>query len=113
MAFASEDITSYYLMEAWRENKNIDFNFFVTHDIYISRDTSSDETIKRNLRERMKSARQFVSLGSFTPSEFDPEPWREGFCHRADPPDPVEAVGPHLAEIVDHDEDDVSVLCSS
>jgi hypothetical protein len=62
--FASEDIRSYRLMEAWRENENIDFNFYDAHDLYVSRDTSSRETIKRNLRERMKNAKQFVLLGS-------------------------------------------------
>ena len=51
VAFASEDIGSYRLMEAWRENKNIDFNFYDAHDLYVSRDTSRPETIKRNLRE--------------------------------------------------------------
>ena len=64
VAFASEDISSYRLMEAWRENKNIDFNFYDAHDLYISRDTSTPETIKRNLRDRMKNAKQIVLLGS-------------------------------------------------
>lgn len=64
VAFASEDISSYRLMEAWRENKNIDFNFYDAHDLYLARDTSSPETIKRNLRERMKNAKQIVLLGS-------------------------------------------------
>ncbi|GAA1056220.1 molecular chaperone Tir [Agromyces luteolus] len=64
VAFASEDIRSYRLMEAWRENKNIDFNFYDAHDLFISRDTSRPETIKRNLRERMKNAKQIVLLGS-------------------------------------------------
>lgn len=64
VAFASEDIKCYRLMEAWRENENIDFNFFDAHDLYISRDTSLDSTIKRNLRERMKNAKQIVLLGS-------------------------------------------------
>ncbi|MBP3043007.1 TIR domain-containing protein [Arthrobacter jiangjiafuii] len=64
VAFASEDISSYRLMEAWRENKNIDFNFYDAHDLYVSRDTSRPETIKRNLRERMKNAKQLVLLGS-------------------------------------------------
>lgn len=64
VAFASEDISSYRLMEAWRENKNIDFDFFDAHDLYISRDTSQPETIKRNLRERLKNAKQIVLLGS-------------------------------------------------
>jgi hypothetical protein len=64
VAFASEDIKCYRLMEAWRENENIDFSFFDAHDLYVSRDTSLDATIKRNLRERMKNAKQVVLLGS-------------------------------------------------
>jgi hypothetical protein len=64
VAFASEDIRSYRLMEAWRDNKHIDFNFLDAHDLYISQDASKPETIKANLRERMKNAKQFVLLGS-------------------------------------------------
>ncbi|GAA2051697.1 TIR domain-containing protein [Leifsonia soli] len=64
VAFASENIKSYRLMEAWRENKHIDFNFYDAHDLNVSRDTSQPETIKRNLRERMKNAKQVVLLGS-------------------------------------------------
>ncbi|MCB8913355.1 TIR domain-containing protein [Rhodococcus rhodochrous] len=64
VAFASEDIHCYRLMEAWRDNKKIDFNFFDAHDLFISRDTSKPETIKSNLRQRMKNAKQVVLLGS-------------------------------------------------
>lgn len=64
VAFASEDIQSYRLMEAWRDNKNIDFNFYDAHDLHVSRDSSQAETIKRNLRERLKNAKQVVLLGS-------------------------------------------------
>lgn len=64
VAFASEDIRSYRLMEAWRENQHIDFDFFDAHDLYVARDTSKPETIKRNLRERLKNAKQVVLLGS-------------------------------------------------
>jgi hypothetical protein len=64
VAFASEDIRSYRLMEAWRDNDNIEFDFSDAHDLYIARDTSKPETIKRNLRERMKNAKQVVLLGS-------------------------------------------------
>lgn len=64
VAFASEDINHYRLMEAWRENKHIDFDFIDAHDLFISRDTSKPETIKANLRDRMKNAKQFVLLGS-------------------------------------------------
>lgn len=64
VAFASEDISSYRMMEAWKANENIDFDFFDAHDLFISRDTSKPETIKRNLRERLKNAKQVVLLGS-------------------------------------------------
>lgn len=64
VAFASEDIGKYRLMQAWKANQNIDFDFFNAHDFYISRDTSQPETIKRNLRERLKNAKQVVLLGS-------------------------------------------------
>ncbi len=64
VAFASENIGSYRLMEAWRENQHIDFDFFDAHDLFVSRDTSKPETIKANLRQRMANAKQFVLLGS-------------------------------------------------
>lgn len=66
VAFASEDISSYRLMEAWRENKNIDFDFYDAHDLYVARDSSTAETIKGRLRERIKNAKQIVLLGSAT-----------------------------------------------
>ncbi|MGW0134107.1 TIR domain-containing protein [Streptomyces sp. NPDC003299] len=64
VAFASENIRLYRLMEAWRENDNIDFNFYDAHDLYISRDTSLPTTIKRNLRQRMSNAKQIVLIGT-------------------------------------------------
>jgi len=64
VAFASEDIHYYRLMEAWRENAKIDFDFYDAHDLYISRDTSRPETIKTNLRRRMENAKQIVLIGS-------------------------------------------------
>lgn len=64
VAFASEDIGKYRLMEAWKASEHIDFDFFDAHDLFISRDTSKPETIKRNLRERLKNAKQVVLLGS-------------------------------------------------
>jgi len=66
VAFASEDIKYYRLMEAWRDNANIDFSFFDAHDLYKARDTSKPETIKGRLTERMGNAKQFVLLGSHT-----------------------------------------------
>lgn len=64
VAFASEDIHLYRLMEAWRDNKNIDFNFFDAHDLNTARDSSLDDTIRRRLRERLANAKQVVLIGS-------------------------------------------------
>lgn len=64
VAFASEDIHLYRLMEAWRDNDKVGFDFYDAHDLFISRDTSKPETIKRNLRERMKNAKQVVIIGT-------------------------------------------------
>ncbi|MEU6354866.1 TIR domain-containing protein [Streptomyces sp. NPDC047072] len=64
VAFASENIRLYRLMEAWRENSNIDFDFYDAHDLYVSRDTSLPTTIKRNLRQRMSNAKQIVLIGT-------------------------------------------------
>ncbi|POA76861.1 TIR domain-containing protein [Pseudomonas sp. DP16D-R1] len=64
VAFASEDIGKYRMMEAWKASEHIEFDFFDAHDLFIARDTSKPETIKRNLRERMKNAKQVVLLGS-------------------------------------------------
>lgn len=67
VAFASEDISSYRLMEAWRDNQHIDFSFFDAHDLYQARDSSSRDQIKRRLRERISNtAKQVVLLGSAT-----------------------------------------------
>lgn len=64
IAFASEDINCYRLMTAWKEHEHIDFNFYNAHDLFIARDSSTPETIKRNLRERLKNAKQIILLGS-------------------------------------------------
>ena len=66
VAFASEDIRSYYLMEAWRDNANIDFDFHDAHDLNIALDTSQPDTIRRRLRERLNSTKQVIVLISDT-----------------------------------------------
>ena len=62
VAFASEDIKSYYLMKAWRDNENIDFNFIDAHDLNTALDTSQPDTIRRRLRERLANTKQVVVL---------------------------------------------------
>lgn len=64
VAFASEDIHNYRLMEAWRDNDKIDFNFYDAHDLVTALDTSQPETIRRRLRERLNNTKQVIFLGS-------------------------------------------------
>ena len=56
------DIHYYYMMQAWKRNDHTGFNFHDAHEIRRSRDTSSEDTIKRNLRERLKNSKMFVCL---------------------------------------------------
>lgn len=61
VGFSSSDIHYYRLMQAWKENENIDFNFT---DCQLTSDLNSDnETyIKRKCRERLKMAGKYVLL---------------------------------------------------
>jgi hypothetical protein len=56
------DIRYYNLMKAWKQNDNTNFNFYDAHDLNTALDTSSEETIKRRLRERMENSKVFVLL---------------------------------------------------
>jgi len=62
ISFASEDLSQYYLMKAWRANQHIDFDFYDAHDLNTARDTSQPETIKIRLRERLSNAKQIILL---------------------------------------------------
>ena len=57
-----KDINYYRLMTAWKSNENLDFNFYNAHDLNSARDTSSVESIKAQLRERMANAKQMILL---------------------------------------------------
>lgn len=56
------DIHYYRLMQAWKQNNNIPFNFYDAHDLNTALDTSTEETIKRRLRERLRNTKVFVLL---------------------------------------------------
>lgn len=59
---ADNDIRIYRLMTAWNENERIAFNFHNAHEINNLRDGSSEETIKRKLRERLQNTKVLVVL---------------------------------------------------
>ena len=56
------DIHYYRLMQAWKQNDNTDFNFYNAHDINTARDTSTEESIKAQLAERIRNSKLFVLL---------------------------------------------------
>lgn len=57
-----EDIRFYRLMCAWKANDNFDFNFHDAHDLNSARDSSQEESIKRQLRERFANSKLFIIL---------------------------------------------------
>ena len=61
VGFSSTDIHNYRLMQAWKANKNIDFNF---SDCQLNGEINSEneEYIKRKCRERINMAGKYVML---------------------------------------------------
>jgi len=57
-----KDMWAYAYMKGWKENENIDFNFYDAHDIRPLTDRASEETVRQRLRERMASAKQAIVL---------------------------------------------------
>lgn len=57
-----EDMHYYRLMTAWKANDDSSFNFHNAHDLNTARDTSEEESIKRQLRERFANSKLFVVL---------------------------------------------------
>ncbi len=56
------DMKYYNLMKAWKQNDNTDFNFYDAHKLNSARDTSLEQSIKNQLRERLKNTKLFVVL---------------------------------------------------
>lgn len=59
----NSDIDYYNLMKAWSENKNIDFTMVNSHEkVSAVRDTSSRETLRRSLLERLSNSKNMVLI---------------------------------------------------
>ena len=56
------DLHYYFLMCAWKQNDGIAFNFYNAHDLNTARDTSQEQSIKRQLRLRMSISKVLVVL---------------------------------------------------
>lgn len=59
---ADTDMQRYNMMQAWKENEYIAFNFHNAHELNNLRPYSSEETIKRKLRERMLNSKVAIVL---------------------------------------------------
>ena len=56
------DMSYYRLMQAWKQNDGIAFNFYNAHDLNTARDSSQEASIKAQLSERMRNTSVFVLL---------------------------------------------------
>ena len=63
VSFDGDNDMSYYrLMQAWHQNDNTAFSFYNAHDLNTARDSSQEESIKRQLIERLLNSKIFVLL---------------------------------------------------
>lgn len=58
---ADNDLHYYYLMKAWKQNDNTNFDFRDAHDLNTILD-KSEESIKAGLQERFRHTKVFVLL---------------------------------------------------
>ena len=56
------DMHYYRLMTAWHANDRFSFEFQNAHDLNTARDSSQEESIKRQLRERFANSKEFIVL---------------------------------------------------
>ena len=59
---ADNDMHYYRLMQAWKQNDRSNFKFYDAHDLNTARDTSTEESVKDRLMERMRNSKVFVLL---------------------------------------------------
>ena len=57
-----EDIHYYRLMTAWKAHDGFSLNLHNAHDLNTARDSSQEESIKRQLRERFAISKLLVVL---------------------------------------------------
>ncbi|WP_313457350.1 TIR domain-containing protein [Achromobacter sp.] len=63
IAFDGDNDMHYYrLMTAWKANDGFSLNFHNAHDLNTARDSSQEESIKRQLRERFAHSKLLVVL---------------------------------------------------
>jgi MTH538 TIR-like domain (DUF1863) len=59
----ASDIKYYRILKAWHEHDNIDFKFINSHEKVASvRDSSTKETLRRSLKERLNNSRNMILI---------------------------------------------------
>jgi hypothetical protein len=56
------DIHYFYLMKAWTNNENFNFEIKDAHDLNYAKDTSQEESIKNQLRIRLQNSKAIILL---------------------------------------------------
>lgn len=63
VAFDGDNDMHYYnLMKAWKQNDNTNFTFYDAHELNNAKDSSQEESIKKQLSIRMANSKVFVLL---------------------------------------------------
>ncbi|USS89253.1 TIR domain-containing protein [Fructilactobacillus cliffordii] len=57
-----EDIRYYDIMKAWNKNQNHNFEFNNAHELHQARDSSTEESIKISLKDRLNNSKAFILL---------------------------------------------------
>lgn len=99
---ADTDMKWYQLMKAWKENQAMNFDFDNAHEINNLRDGSSEETIKRKLRERLESTKTLVVLiGKNTRNLYKYVRWEIEYAIEKDIP--IVAINLNDKKSIDHE----------
>jgi hypothetical protein len=56
------DMRYFNLLKAWHANDRYDFSYYDAHSLTQARDSSTEESIKRSLRDRLNNTREFLLL---------------------------------------------------
>lgn len=69
----ASDIKYYRMLKAWHEHDDVDFRFVNSHEkVAAVRDTSTKETLRRSLRERLNNSKNMILIiGSTTKLDTD------------------------------------------
>jgi hypothetical protein len=73
-------------MKGWKQNDNVDFDFYDAHEVNKLLDGSGEETVKRKLRQRLANTKQaIVLIGDSTKNLHRYVRWELETCLRAYP----------------------------